>query len=158
MEPYERLDPDLEEEGRRWDKLRAGGLWPLAGFLVIVTVSLAVRGGGDDGAPLGGSCTSPALALAPTSPERGEPVRWAYAGPDGQVRLALDTVALSPDGTPTARAQGGPARVLPVVTVTDCRASGVISEETQRGLVTVTVFRRTAGGWVVATEGRLAVR
>jgi len=132
----------------------------LLAFAGLVLLALLVRGG-SGGPDLQRSCTTPALAVAPTVVAADQPVRYALVGPSGggDVLLAVDAAALAPDLTAVPLPGARDTKVVGQRRALDgCRVTGSFPAPGSPGAHTVTAFRLTGSGGVPLASRPLTVR
>lgn len=119
-------------------KYRRPGMWLIA-FVILAAVVGGIRAFRHGaGPPLARSCTTPALAVSPSSVQSGGTIQWSGTGPEaGRYALMFDGIPNS--GTKTF-AMG------------NCRTHDVIQVPHNKGTHTLRLFHRTNGKFVAVAH------
>jgi hypothetical protein len=140
------------------DRFKPGSLPLLGLFVAVVIAAVYAEQGRPPYPPLEPSCTTGALALAPTEVGQREDVRYTLVGPDGDVLMALNTSAVSPALVATPVSPGAITQVFPARVMVGCRDRETFPAQVPVGRHTVTAFRLVDGAWVRLAETSLTVR
>ncbi|MDP3713402.1 MAG: hypothetical protein Q8R60_13080 [Mycobacteriales bacterium] len=140
------------------ERFKAGGLWLLGAFAAVVIAAVYADQGKPPFPPLETSCTTGALAIAPTTVGQRDEVRYTLVGPDGDVLLALNTTGVSATGVATPSAPGAVTQVFPEQPMLGCRSQDDFPAQVPVGRHTVTAFRLVNGTWTSFASTTLTVR
>ncbi len=140
------------------ERFKAGGIWLLAAFAAVVAAAIIAEQGKPGFPVLAASCTTGAIALAPTEVGQRDEVRYTVVGPDGDVLITLNTTAVSATGVATPSSPGAVTQVFPERPMLGCRIQDSFPAQVPVGQHVVTAFRLVDGQWTSFASTTLTVR